>query len=198
MGAQGQRFSKQGKAPRCGEQLSEGRELVLGVPLGGRWRATAGRTDCTGQGLAAGRHPGDPHERDMGIQLGQVLLPEQAGVHPGLGPQLSTSLSALCRRPPAALQGEAGTHNLPHGLRWHAGVAVHQGLGGLREGVGDAVAETLAQARPVEGDAIPGWCHGMGGGPVPQSTAYFSSPLHSPPSSSSSPDPSRAPGSHLF
>lgn len=40
--------------------------------------------------------------------------------------------------------GEGCTHNLPHGLRWHAGVAVHQGLCGLREGVGDAVAEALS------------------------------------------------------
>ena len=39
-----------------------------------------------------------------------------------------------------ALQG----HNLPHGLGRHAGVTVHQGLCGLREGVGDAVTEALS------------------------------------------------------
>lgn len=36
------------------------------------------------------------------------------------------------------------THNLPHGLGWHAGVAVHQGLCRLWEGVGHAVAEALS------------------------------------------------------
>lgn len=45
-----------------------------------------------------------------------------------------------------------GTHNLPHGLGWHAGVAVHQGLRRLREGVGNTVAEALSQARSVGGE----------------------------------------------
>lgn len=40
-------------------------------------------------------------------------------------------------------------HDFPHGLGRHAGVTVNQGLCGLREGVGDTVAETLSQAGPV-------------------------------------------------
>lgn len=41
------------------------------------------------------------------------------------------------------------SHHFPLGLRRHAGVAVHQRLGRLWEGVGDAVAEALAQAGSV-------------------------------------------------
>lgn len=58
--------------------------------------------------------------------------------------------------------GGAGrdTHDFPHGLGRHAGVTVNQGLCGLREGVGDAVAETLSQAGPAE--TTGGW--GLRGG----------------------------------
>lgn len=42
------------------------------------------------------------------------------------------------------------THDFPHGLGWHAGVAVNQGLCGLGEGVGDAVAEALSQTGPAK------------------------------------------------
>lgn len=45
---------------------------------------------------------------------------------------------------------EQDTHDFPHGLGWHAGVAVNQGLCGLGKGVGDAVAEALSQAGPAK------------------------------------------------
>lgn len=45
---------------------------------------------------------------------------------------------------------EQDTHDFPHGLGWHAGVAVDQGLCGLGEGVGDTVAETLSQTGPAK------------------------------------------------
>lgn len=51
--------------------------------------------------------------------------------------------------PCSGVRAEQDTHDFPHGLGWHARVTVHQGLCGLGEGVGDAVAETLSQTGPA-------------------------------------------------
>lgn len=50
------------------------------------------------------------------------------------------------------------SHHFPLGLGGHAGVAVHQRLGGLWERVGDAVAEALAQTGSEEGGGEEAQC----------------------------------------
>lgn len=94
-----------------------------------------------------------------GALCGHVLLCVQVDIEQGslVAWLLATSLAAavkyllhqLVNPGDLVVAWAVQCHDFPHGLGWHAGVAVNQGLCGLREGVGDTVAETLPQAGPV-------------------------------------------------